>query len=568
MVAFQGIDLGTTSTLIGRAREDGNSISVTVLPIKQRDGHEGEKELSYLPSVAYFPENGDPMVGLEAEVIGPEEDASRFVRAVKRQMGHNTILPVVDKEPYEVSALYLSHALKECKRSSPIRDTIFTVTVPASFTTNQRTDTLLALRKACEEIGFPLPKEDEGQIFISEPVAAMLAFLNKEISLPNEIRQLDLSKANRVIVYDIGGGTLDLTVVFVEPCTPEAEVQNLSELNIWVESIGYYNPFGGEDFDRVLGQELYQLSLERYPELRDKKLTPTERLGLRLQFMNIAKKAKEDFSEEMISMIDDDAVDFLEEESEEPTSYYRGDINVDGLFTVDGDLTETQYRDIVKNFLTDSTDKNLIKPLKDLLTKEALEPNDINGLLIVGGSARLPLITQLLKSFWGNENVLEYDPPDHAVVTGAAICSYLRFRYNDFSLDEPAADSYYVQLKDKFDLILPAREKRGEIKEYKLPDDTDRILFQIFAGEEPKNKESTESIYQTLVYQGATTIALGKEYKKGTLVWVQMLYDGVLADDRSKVPWIYIWIDNKEGDPLFRRRYSEFIQEERDGQSI
>jgi len=151
-------------------------------------------ELLYLPSVAYFPPDRDPLVGLAAQALGPEEDASRYVRAVKRQMGRRILLPVVKREPFEVSSLYLAYALREGRHSLPLADTVFTVPVPASFTTNQRADTLLALRRACDEVGLPYPKQDEGELFISEPVAAMLAFLNQELARPAPIRRLDLSR--------------------------------------------------------------------------------------------------------------------------------------------------------------------------------------------------------------------------------------------------------------------------------------------------------------------------------------------------------------------------------------
>ena len=114
MEVFLGIDLGTTTTLVASAIEgETGSVTVKVLPIRQNDGRGGQLEIQYLPSVAYFPPDAPPLVGKEAETRGPEEDVSRFVRAVKRQMGRRLLLPVVEKEPHEVSALYLAYALRE-----------------------------------------------------------------------------------------------------------------------------------------------------------------------------------------------------------------------------------------------------------------------------------------------------------------------------------------------------------------------------------------------------------------------------------------------------------------------
>jgi len=550
---FLGVDLGTTTTLIARAIQGEDSISVKVLPIRQK-GRNSEIEMNYLPSVAYFPPGGAPMVGMEAQVHGPEEDASRYVRAVKRQMGRRLLLPVVDREPYVVSALYLAYALKEGQYNLPMGEMTFTVTVPASFTTNQRADTLLALRKACEVAQIRYPQEDEGQLFISEPVAAMLAFLNQEFARPEAVRKLDLSKKNRVVVYDIGGGTLDLTLVFVEPQT--TPVRTLADLSVCVDMIGYYNPFGGEDFDLALARELHRRFLEQYPDLASMTLNPNQRLGLRLQLMNLAKLIKENLSDEMSQQ------GFLDD-TEKPAHYSKSIRIFERLYLLEGEITASQYLQVVQGLREGSSRKSLVKPLNDLLHKTPFDPARLEGLLIVGGMGLLPLVEETLHSWWGNDHVWVFNPPDHAVVTGAAIYSYLRRRYPGFSLQESAADAYYVRLKDRFDMILPSKAKQGERKPYALDTDSDRLRLEIFAGEEPELGKSIETIYPTLIHQGGTTIPLGEKRRKGTPVWVQMLYEDESGQDHSKVPIVCIWIENGEGKPLFRRRYSEIMQETR-----
>ena len=557
MEVFLGVDLGTTTTLVASAIEIGQGkVRVEVLPIRQSDGHGGQLEIKYLPSVAYFPPSGPPLVGKEAEVRGPEEDVSRFVRAVKRHMGRRLLLPVVEKEPWEVSALYLTKALSEGKYSLPVADPVFTVTVPASFTTNQRADTLVALRQACTEAAIRYPDNDEGQLFISEPVAAALAFLAQEFDRPEDVRRLDLSKQNRVLVYDIGGGTLDLTLVFIQPQSDQ--VESLADVRINVDTISYYNPFGGEDFDRALAQKLHERLLERFPELNDVELTSAQRLGVRLQLMNLAKTVKEQLSEQMEQ---EASLVFLDLE-EEPSQPYYGEVRVGGTpYSLEGEITASEYRAIIGDLLKGESRKSLITPLKDLLRKTEFDPARLDGLLIVGGMARLSLVTQTVREYWGSDRVWVFAPPDHAVVTGAAIYSYLRRRYPGYILDEPAVDAYYVRLKDKFDLILPAREKVGARKCYELANDADQIPLQIFAGEDAPSGEVREEVLATLIHQGGTTIPLDHTYKKGTPIWVQMSYAGASGEeDHSKVPWVSVWVENCDREPLFRRRYSEMIK--------
>ena len=564
---FLGIDLGTTTTLIARAIEGEQAISVRVLDIPQKSRNQEMEDLPYLPSVAYLPLDKPPMIGLEAVRLG-SQDPSRLVRAVKRHMGRRIILPFVEREPYEISALYLEKALREGKHQLPMEDMVFTVTVPASFTTNQRADTLLALQKACESVKITYPR-DEGQLFISEPVAAMLAFLNEEFERSHFSRRLDLSKENRIVVYDIGGGTLDLTLVFIEPSDRKQPVRNLTDLRINVDSISYYNPFGGEDFDFKLALELHQRWLETNPDLAEISLSPRERQGVRLDLMNIAKDTKEKLSEQMSLQGE---IFFDEEDDEEITQRYSGEIRLqDTEYHIEGEINAEEYRELVADLVDNESRKSLLTPLKDLLNKTGFDPQRLDGLLIVGGMGKLPLIKESLSSYWGNDRVWLFNPPDQAVVSGAAIYSYLRRRFPGFSLSEPAADAYYVRAKTYFDLILPANTKKkpGEKKRYDLTVDSDRLLLEIFAGEEPNPDQTIKDIYPTLIAQGSTIIALGKKYKKKTPVYIQMLYESETGEeDHTKVPWIYVWVESDSGEPLFRRRYSKFIEEDRHEKSI
>jgi hypothetical protein len=234
---------------------------------------------------------------------------------------------------------------------------------------------------------------------------------------------------------------------------------------------------------------------------------------------------------------------------------------------LEGGINELEFKeaieDLIAGDIAGTQRKNLITPLNDLLTKSKLDPARLDGLLIVGGAARLPLIPEVLREYWPNDRVWVFQPPDHAVVTGAAIYSYLRDRA-DFILEEKAADAYYVRLEDRFDLILPAKKDHGKKKPYELNSDADRLSLQVFAGQQ--KDESDEPILSSLVHQGGTVIDLGQEYRKGAPVWLQMRYAGETSEtDHTKVPWVYVWIGEEQGPPKFRRRYSELVQEVRHG---
>jgi len=564
---YIGIDLGTTTTLIARAQEDtDNKISVKVFPIKQNDGSGKEKEMNYLPSLAYLKEDGELVVGLEAQNRG-SENPSRLVRAVKRQMGRRILLPEINKQPFQISAEYLKKALQEGKKQFPRDKIIFTVTVPASFTSNQRADTLRALKIACDESGIPYPQKEDGSLFISEPVAAMLAFLNKKFELSKEVRDLDFEKEHRIVIYDIGGGTLDLTIVYIEP--KKQPVQKLADLTIVVEEISKYNPFGGEDFDLKLAEELSRRLMETFPNLQKTVLEPRQRTGVRLQLMNFAKKIKEAMSQ----LIEDQSSALFGDVDD--TYFYRQEekpIMIAGKpYSLEGELTIAEYRDIVRD-LTDinsSSQKNLIAPLRDFLSKKSFAPQSLSGILIVGGMAQLPLVEEAIKEYWkSDDSVWTFNPSDHAVVAGAAVYSCLRQKYPEFSLKEYAADAYYVWLAEgEFDLILPSKADEGERKRYILKSKSKRLKIQIFAGEDPKNQPIEKT---SLIYQGGLSIDLKKIYDEGTPVWIQMLYTKKDKQDHTKVPWVYVWLKDPVNQERhdFEYRYTEFTQEAEDEKNI
>jgi len=552
---YVGIDLGTTTTLIASAKSEDN---IRVLDIIQEDKDGEIYEASYLKSLAYFPDKQPPFVGTRAEFYG-QQDASRFVRAVKRQMGRRILLPVVEKEPYQVSALYLEKALHTAKRKLS-GEMVFTVTVPASFTSNQRADTLRALKEACENTGVPFPK-DTNEIFISEPVAAALAFLHEDFHKKQAFQKLDYTKdVQRIIIYDIGGGTTDLTLIYIAP--RKDSVQEITDLQIRVEEISYYNPFGGEDFDLKIAEFIYYEFLKQNPGLEKLELNSTERLSLRLQFSAIAKDLKERLSNNFNShQVSDNPFAEDDEDNTTVTSKFTGTIRLRGqTYNCSGEMSWEQLRQCVYPLLHTDNRRGVIAPLRSLLAKRRFSVNEIDGLLLVGGMARFPLIEEVLKGEFGESKVWVFQPPDHAVVRGAALYSYFRTSAAQFTLEEPASDAYYVKRKEKgFDLILPSQKRTGEKKKYVLDRDVETLVIQVFSGEEAQDGEE-ESMYHTLIYQGGVTLHLGKQYPKGTPVWVRVAYDENLSggQSHSKLPWLFVWINDENGEPQ-KIHYSEIF---------
>lgn len=529
MPAF-GIDLGTTTTLIALARQgkDPESIETEVRKLKQ-PGYEDGRELNHLPSVAFFPDAGEPIVGLWAKENGSHEGPTRCVRAVKRLMGRNLFLEQVGRTPSEVSALYLEQVLRQAIDKGYTLDEL-TVTVPASYTTNQRGDTLRAIDMAFDALRQQrLRDEQRGHLLISEPVAALLAFIAWDMLKALDARQIDVDTRPKILVYDIGGGTLDLTIVELAWRDPHA-LCSLDNLQFNVLAISRHNQFGGEDFDLSLAREfLYPYLLKEFPDLEKLELTREERLALRYDLINEAERLKIELNMEL--EFDEDQILFRTR-----PLVIRGQ---EHDFTVD--LSRHQYEMLMASFLKEREGaKNALWPITELLKESGIAREDIRYFFPVGGMARLLPLQEALVEYWGgDESFLKFPVPDEAIALGAAVYSYLKSTRQGFKIEEPAADAYYVRLTKDFDLLLGRNQQSSKRQKYILENTSEKLLIQIFAGADPPADDELEPIYHTLIYQGGTSIPLGEEYEKGTPVTIEMerRYD-------AKVPVVRIWIGN------------------------
>ncbi len=524
MPAF-GIDLGTTTTLIATASQgrDPQTIVSEVRKIKQPDYE--DKELNHLPSVAFFPETGEPIAGLSAKEKGPHRGSTRCVRAVKRLMGRDLFLKRIGKTPFEISALYLEEVLRQVLDRGYSLDEL-TVTVPASYTTNQRRDTLRAIDIAFKKLEQPqLGGEHRARLLISEPVAALLAFIAWDMLKALHARQVDVDGHPKVLVYDIGGGTLDLTIVELAWRDPHGS-RSLDNLQFNVLAISRHNQLGGEDFDLELAREfLYPHLLETFPDLENLELADEERLSLRYDLTNEAERLKIDFNMEL---------DFDEEEILFRTKplVIRGQ---EYAFSVN--LDRQQYETLMSSFLEEREKaKNALWPITELLQESSISKEEIRYFFPVGGMARLLPLQESLARYWGG-NELKFPEPDEAIARGAAVYSYLKFTRQGFKIDEPAADAYYVRLTKGFDLLLKRNQRTSGRHEYSLENTSDKLSLQIFAGADPPADDEFESIYYTLIYQGGTAIPLGEVYEKGTVVTIEME-----RRHDTKVPVVHIWV--------------------------
>lgn len=416
---YLGIDLGTTNSVISwgsinRRREELDT-QVIDIPMMIEGGGMGRKEL--LPSHVYFAEGSSPVVGEYAKtMIGRQ--TSRVVKSVKSHMGTPKQFPFdgKDYDPAEISSMILKHLASAAREINIIPDQVV-ITVPASFDSDQRSATI----KAGELAGFDVTLFDE-------PRAALYDFANRQEKGELPATLIDFDSPKLVLVFDLGGGTLDVSLhrVCYQP--------NQHELSIEDIAIGRYTRLGGDDFDELLADhflEAYSNRLPQDPNDYDMRLLESE-------FQVYAENAKIDLSGKVALEIQH-GNDNWRSDDITTVIIQSPSVNPDQLFQYN--LTLTEYEQIVDPLLAselslDSVDEsnpepfedNIIYPILDVLRKgkTKLEIDTcpkVDAVLLNGGMTQLYTIRKRLETFFGFPPITAGEP-DKAVARGASVYHY------------------------------------------------------------------------------------------------------------------------------------------------
>lgn len=317
---------------------------------------EGERTT---PSVVAF-KKGDIIVGGAAKrqmVVNPDT-----IRSIKRLMGTSEKVKANGKEytPEEVSAMILGDLKKTAEAYLGEKVDKAVITVPAYFNDAQRQATKNAGKIAGLEV----------ERIINEPTAAALAYgLDKQ------------ENTQTVLVYDLGGGTFDVSIL------------ELGDGVFEVKSTSGNNHLGGDDYDeRIVEFLVSEIKKEHDIDLSDDKMAMQ-----RLQ--DAAEKAKKDLSGMTTTQI---SLPFLAQ-------------GPDGVINFETSLTRAKFEELT-NDLTEST----LEPVRKALKDAKLSKNDIDKVLLVGGSTRIPKVQELIKEELGKEPSKGVNP-DEVVAMGAAI---------------------------------------------------------------------------------------------------------------------------------------------------
>ena len=342
-----GIDLGTTNSCVA-VMEGGEPV---VIP-----NPEGSRTT---PSVVAF-KKGERIVGDAAKrqaITNPNT-----VSSIKRLMGTSKKVELDGKEytPEEISAMILGYLKDYAESYLGEKVTKAVITVPAYFNDSQRQATKNAGKIAGLEV----------ERIINEPTAAALAYgLDKQ------------ENTHTVLVYDLGGGTFDVSVM------------ELGDGVFEVKATAGNNHLGGDDFDeRIMNYLVEQFKKENGVDLSKDKMA-MQRLK------EVAEKAKKDLSGMTSTQV---SAPFISQ-------------GEDGPLHLDLTLTRAKFEDLIRD-LVEST----LGPVRQAIKDAKIKNSEIDKVLLVGGSTRIPMVQELIKKELGKEPSREVNP-DEVVAMGAAI---------------------------------------------------------------------------------------------------------------------------------------------------
>ncbi|MDU1582509.1 MAG: molecular chaperone DnaK [Peptoniphilus harei] len=344
-----GIDLGTTNSAVA-VMEGGDAVIIPNI--------EGNRTT---PSVVAFTKDGERLVGETAKrqaITNPD----RTVSSIKRHMGSDFNVKIDSKTytPQDISAMILQKLKSDAESYLGEKITEAVITVPAYFTDAQRQATKDAGRIAGLDV----------KRIVNEPTAAALAY--------GEDKDKD---AQTVMVYDLGGGTFDVSIL------------ELSDGVFEVHATRGNNKLGGDDFDnRVIDYIAEEFKKENGIDLKADKMS-LQRLK------EAAEKAKKELSSTMSTNIN---LPFI-------TASQAGPLHLNM------DLTRAKFDELTADLV-----KMTEGPVKDALSDAGLSASDIDKVLLVGGSTRSPAVQECIKKLTGKQPQKDINP-DECVALGAAI---------------------------------------------------------------------------------------------------------------------------------------------------
>ncbi|HJC32574.1 MAG TPA: molecular chaperone DnaK, partial [Candidatus Anaerobutyricum faecale] len=343
-----GIDLGTTNSCVA-VMEGGKPVVIT-----------NAEGMRTTPSVVAFTKTGERVVGEPAKRQAVT-NADKTISSIKRKMGTDYKVDIDGKKysPQEISAMILQKLKSDAENYLGEKVTEAVITVPAYFNDAQRQ----ATKDAGKIAGLDVKR------IINEPTAAALSY-----GLDNESEQ-------KIMVYDLGGGTFDVSII------------EIGDGVIEVLATAGDNHLGGDDFDNVITQ--YMLDDFKAKEGVD---LSTDKMAMQ-RLKEAAEKAKKELSSSTTTNIN---LPFITATSEGPKHFEMN-------------LTRAKFNELTAHLV-----ERTVTPVTTALKDAGLTASDLSKVLLVGGSTRIPAVQDKVKQLTGKEPFKGINP-DECVAIGASI---------------------------------------------------------------------------------------------------------------------------------------------------
>jgi len=343
-----GIDLGTTNSCVA-VMEGGKPTVIT-----------NQEGMRTTPSIVAFTKNGERLVGDPAKRQAVT-NADRTISSIKREMGKDYHVTIDGKQysPQQISAMILQKLKSDAENYLGEKLTEAVITVPAYFNDAQRQ----ATKDAGKIAGLDVKR------IINEPTAAALAY------------GLDNEKEQKILVYDLGGGKFDVSIIEIGDGVIEVLATNGD------------THLGGDDFD----QKIIDWMVSEFKAKEGVDLS-TDKMALQ-RLKEAAEKAKKELSAATTTNIN---LPFITATADGPKHF-------------DMDLTRAKFDELTSDLV-----ERTVIPVQNALRDAGLTANDISKVLLVGGSTRIPAVQEKVKSLTGKEPNKSLNP-DEAVAIGASI---------------------------------------------------------------------------------------------------------------------------------------------------
>lgn len=450
-----GIDLGTTNSVLATVNQkpNGDLVSKVINLPRAVDVFSSSGKMKpqiekrpLLPSYVYYDEDNNykPIVGDFAKrrfSVRPHLVA----KSIKSHMGeHDTsnlgfAEEIPDKTPAAISSRILEHMLRTASKQFHHQITEAVITVPANF------DSMMvkATRDAAELAGIKVFNDDgsERPILLEEPKAVMYDLINQAVNGELSNWVIDFSEKKNVMVFDLGGGTLDITLHEVKRREDHPETIKVNDI-----ATNRYTLLGGDNFDKVLAEEMYKRFLDRYKSYPDvvQKLK-SDKKSIMLQLVSFAEDLKKELSmsnSDEMATNDDSGWGWEDDVEDKNVFNVGGNVGSTG-YSYDDTFTKEEIEDVFQQFMgrnlnfddykrLDKLDvltntNNIVYPILDVLNKASkklgISDVKVDAVVLNGGMSRFYMIKDRLTELFGFEPIEAMDP-DQAVARGAAIYHY------------------------------------------------------------------------------------------------------------------------------------------------